>query len=216
MPRSTKPSRRRLGHRTAKEGPRAVRIRPKPLAKIVDTAGVLGDRDKAAIQREINKLAAFSDRILEVRITVTAPHRRLHREVVRYQVRVHVVVPLGELVVKRQEAPRLMTALQEAFKAARRLVQDYVDRHWAPPQPVAGAASGRVVRLFPHEGFGFIKGGKGDEVYFHRNSVLDGKFEMLDVGSRVRYTPEAGREGLQASTVALGKARPRSKATPPE
>jgi cold shock CspA family protein len=37
--------------------------------------------------------------------------------------------------------------------------------------------------------------------YYHRNSVLDGGFESLEVGSEVRFAEEQGAEGAQASTV---------------
>jgi len=62
---------------------------------------------------------------------------------------------------------------------------------------------GRVSKLFAHEGYGFIATGEGREVYFHRNSVLNGGFDRLDVGTRVRFAEEAGKEGPQASTVEL-------------
>jgi cold shock CspA family protein len=58
------------------------------------------------------------------------------------------------------------------------------------------------VRLFPEDGFGFLEAPDGREVYFHRNSVLEG-FETLEVGSEVRFAEEQGIEGPQASTVSL-------------
>jgi cold shock CspA family protein len=66
----------------------------------------------------------------------------------------------------------------------------------------AGPPQGRVVRLFPEDGFGFLEAPDGREVYFHRNSVLEG-FDSLEVGSEVRFAEEQGIEGPQASTVSL-------------
>jgi cold shock CspA family protein len=40
-------------------------------------------------------------------------------------------------------------------------------------------------------------------VYFHRNSVLHGDFERLAVGTEVRFTPQDGDEGPQASSVQI-------------
>ncbi|MDX2057605.1 MAG: HPF/RaiA family ribosome-associated protein [Gemmatimonadales bacterium] len=128
MPRSAKPSGRRLGHRAAPKGPIATPVRPRPEVRIIDTAEVLGEPDRALIAREARKLSAFFDRILEIRVTVTAPHRRLHREVIAFQVRIHVKVPLDELMVRQRTDETLVTAVQEAFRAARRMVQDYVGR----------------------------------------------------------------------------------------
>jgi cold shock CspA family protein len=43
----------------------------------------------------------------------------------------------------------------------------------------------------------------GREIYFHRNSVLDGGFARLAAGARVTFAEEAGEKGPQASTVKL-------------
>jgi len=49
--------------------------------------------------------------------------------------------------------------------------------------------------------FGFLRTRDGREVYFHRNSVLEGGFDSLKVGERVRFVEEPGDRGPQASTV---------------
>jgi cold shock CspA family protein len=64
------------------------------------------------------------------------------------------------------------------------------------------------VRLSREEGYGLIQTSEGDEIYFHRNSVVDGSFEDLDVGQEVRLVVAYGESehGAQASTVrAIGK-----------
>jgi cold shock CspA family protein len=48
------------------------------------------------------------------------------------------------------------------------------------------------VRLFPDEGYGFLTNEDGEEVYFHRNSVLEGVFDQLRAGSDVRFDAELG------------------------
>jgi cold shock CspA family protein len=48
-----------------------------------------------------------------------------------------------------------------------------------------------------------LESSDGQEIYFHRNSVLDGGFIRLREGSRVTYTEEMGEKGAQASTVRL-------------
>ena len=52
-------------------------------------------------------------------------------------------------------------------------------------------------------GFGFLETADGREVYFHRNSVLDGGFDKLDAGQRVVFVEEEGEKGPQASTVRI-------------
>jgi cold shock CspA family protein len=59
------------------------------------------------------------------------------------------------------------------------------------------------VRLDPAGEFGFLRSSDGKEIYFHRNSVLDGEFSELAVGSRVVFADEIGEKGAQATTVKL-------------
>ena len=51
--------------------------------------------------------------------------------------------------------------------------------------------------------FGFLQTSDGREIYFHRNSVLNGAFSRLQVGARVAFAEEPGEKGPQASTVRL-------------
>ena len=67
--------------------------------------------------------------------------------------------------------------------AARRRAE--VKTHEAPPH-------GSVAKLFPD--YGFIASADGEEIYFHANSVVDGKFAQLEVGSPVRFVV-AEKEG---------------------
>jgi cold shock CspA family protein len=60
-----------------------------------------------------------------------------------------------------------------------------------------------VTKLSSHEGYGFLTTPEGEEIYFHRNSVLNDAFERLAIGTRVRFVEEAGEQGPQASTVAI-------------
>jgi cold shock CspA family protein len=70
-----------------------------------------------------------------------------------------------------------------------------------------GQPRGLVEKLFD-EGYGFIRAAHDHrQVYFHRNSVLHGDFERLSVGTEVRFSPEEGEDGPQASSVqVVGKA----------
>jgi cold shock CspA family protein len=51
--------------------------------------------------------------------------------------------------------------------------------------------------------FGFLESNDGQEVYFHRNSVLGDGFSRLHVGSRVTFAEEMGEKGPQATTIKL-------------
>jgi cold shock CspA family protein len=53
------------------------------------------------------------------------------------------------------------------------------------------------------QGFGFVELNNGNEVYFHRNSVIGKGFEPLEVGTPVRVVLayDESPEGPQATTV---------------
>jgi cold shock CspA family protein/ribosome-associated translation inhibitor RaiA len=159
------------------------------------------------IEEKAAWLERFCDRITSCRVVVEAPHRR-HRRGNGYQVRIDLAVPGAEIVVRRDPplclADRdLRAAIGQAFDAARRRLEEYarcrrkdVKSREAPPQ-------GRVSRLFPAGGYGFLMTPDGREVYFHHNAVLRGDFAHLRVGAEVNFVEGAGEEGPQASTVRL-------------
>jgi cold shock CspA family protein len=62
--------------------------------------------------------------------------------------------------------------------------------------------------MLPDEDCGFIATADGDEIYFHRNSVADGRYDKLAVGDEVRFVAQHAESarGPQASTVVpIGK-----------
>jgi len=165
------------------------------------------------IRERAAKLDRYYHRIMGCRVVVEAPHRHHHQGKL-YHVRVDLTVPGGELVVSREPAEHhahedVYVAIRDAFNAAQRRLEDYGQRqrgdlksHEAPPRA-------HVVRLFPEEDYGFIEAADGREVYFHANSVLNGGFGRVEVGSEVEFVEEAGEKGPQASTVRVIGKRPR-------
>jgi ribosomal subunit interface protein len=169
---------------------------------------------RAQIDEEIGRLERFFDGITSCHVMVEVPHPR-HREGNLYHVRVEVRVPGTELVVSRQpptqeQREELRVAVTEAFDSMARQIEDYVRKLRGQVKTREELPHGRVVRLFAYEGYGFIETPDGDEYYFHRNSVLGGDFDRMEIGSPVRFSVEEGLEGPQASTVRLqgGRAVP--------
>ncbi|MFN2646410.1 MAG: cold-shock protein, partial [Burkholderiales bacterium] len=69
-------------------------------------------------------------------------------------------------------------------------------------KPHLSEPRGLVEKLFAEEGYGFIRTLEDNrQLYFHRNSVLHDDFGRLTVGTEVRFAPEEGEEGPQASSV---------------
>jgi ribosomal subunit interface protein len=160
---------------------------------------------EARIREKVKKLETFHERITSCRVVVEAPHRR-HQKGRLYLVSVDVTVPGGELVVNtgkrfNHSHEDVYVALRDAFNAMRRQLEDHaresrgrVKSHDVPPH-------GIVVQMFPDHGF--IRTTDQGEIYFHRNSVVEGNFDQLDEGAEVRFTATQGEKGLQATTVRL-------------
>ncbi len=180
---------------------------------------------EARIREEAEKLSEFYDSIMGCRVMVEIPHQ--HRQQgKRFHIRIDLTVPGGEIVVKHEPSLRgsirqtgtqkrkkeqevtaphkdIYVATRDAFKAARRQLQDYARKQSGAVKHHEGAPRARVSRLFPEEGYGYLEAPDGSEIYFHKNSVLNGWFEKLAIGTEVSFVEEAGDRGPQASTVRI-------------
>jgi cold shock CspA family protein/ribosome-associated translation inhibitor RaiA len=161
-----------------------------------------------AIDRHVMELEQRWGRITSLRVVVKAPSQHRHKGGL-YEVHVRLTLPDGrEVNVERtptadERHADPTFAIDDAFKHARRQLQDQVDRMQGQVKHRDGPPVGTVARLDPSGEFGFIEGANGQDIYFHRNSVLDDGFGRLHVGLRVTYAEEPGEKGMQASTVRL-------------
>ena len=166
---------------------------------------------QTAIAKHVADLEQRSGRMTACRVVLKAPggHQRTGG---LYEVNIRLALPNGrEVNVDRtaqadERHSDLTFAINDAFKRARRQLQDHVRELQGQVKHHEGSPIGTVVRLDPSGEFGFIETGDGGEIYFHRNSVLNDEFEDLNVGSRVTFAEEMGDKGPQASTVkVMGK-----------
>lgn len=173
--------------------------------RIVADGLELGQAERESIRAHTEKLEIFFGRALGCRVTVSVPNRWPQAGPIMHRVRIELTVPGEELVIERQPHENLLDAIQDAFRVAGRRLQDYAGRlsSTSPPEAQVRPGRGRVSRLFPWEGYGFLQTLDGPEIYFHRNSVLLGAFDRLEVGTEVRYAEEEGDEGPQASSVSI-------------
>jgi cold shock CspA family protein len=61
----------------------------------------------------------------------------------------------------------------------------------------------KVNQLFKEKGYGFLVTPEGQEIYFHKDSVLNRAFGRLRVGTTVIFAEEQGDKGPQASSVRI-------------
>ncbi len=164
-------------------------------------------RIQAAIDAQVARLEERFGRATACRVVLKVPSDR-HQTGGLYEVNIRLALPDGrEVNVARtptadERHSDLDFALNDAFKRARRRLQDHVRRLQNNVKQHDGQPVGTVVRIDPSGEFGFIETADGHEVYFHRNSVLDDP-KRLDVGARVSFAEAMGEKGPQASTVKL-------------
>jgi cold shock CspA family protein/ribosome-associated translation inhibitor RaiA len=99
-----------------------------------------------------------------------------------------------------------IAALIRAFDAVHRQVEKLSDMQRGDvKRHEAEGETGRVLRLFPDQGYGFIEAGSGPELYFTRNAVGDNAYDELEAGMMVQITRATteGPMGPQASSVRL-------------
>lgn len=165
------------------------------------------DAIETVVRREAEKLERYVRKIIGCRVAIERP-QRFQRQGNAHRVRLFITgLSRRPVVVTREPLDNdmhadLRTIVIGAFKAARRQLQSALEQRRGqtktPHVPLA-----LVVRLFPEEGYGFLKTPAGEELYFHRNSVLHGDFERLAVGTEVRFDESEGDDGPQASTVQI-------------
>jgi cold shock CspA family protein/ribosome-associated translation inhibitor RaiA len=161
------------------------------------------------IRKQAAKLERVCDHIISCRIAVEKPqeHQRTGNP---FRVRIDVTVPPEhELVVVRDSSEgdlheQLSTVIRDAFGAMRRQLRKLVEKQHGdikthPEQEVDGF----VARLFPEQGYGFIKRLDGQEIYFHKNSLPGNEFDRLEIGTGVQCFEQVGDKGPQASTVRI-------------
>jgi cold shock CspA family protein len=176
---------------------------PKIVFENLDTSDALRQK----ILEEIEHLEKFHGRMTACRVVVSKPEKHKHRGAL-FQVRIHLVLPGGREVAVRPSTTRhqknqdALVAIRRAFDAARRQLEDKVRRMRGDVKTHEAAQDhGTVARIFPEEGYGFIASSDGQDIYFHRNSVIGARFSDLEPGAAVRYVAEQGEKGAQASTV---------------
>jgi cold shock CspA family protein len=177
----------------------------------IELEGVVATPElQASIDQHIAELESRFGRLTAGRVVVRGPGDR-HRTGGQYQVSIRLALPDGREVnivrtPKQDERYADLTfAVDNAFKRARRRLQDQSRLMQGQTKQHENQPIGTVVRIDPSGDFGFIESGDGREVYFNCNSVLDGASNIAP-GTRVSYVEEIGEKGPQASTVkVLGK-----------
>ncbi|HWQ40362.1 MAG TPA: ribosome-associated translation inhibitor RaiA [Burkholderiales bacterium] len=159
---------------------------------------------EAHIRQKAGKLEEFHSRITSCRVTVEELSKH-HHQGRQFRVRIDVRVPGKEIVANRDHHEDVYVALRDAFDAVKRQLEDAAREMRGDVKAHALARHGKVTRLFPDEGYGFIETADGRELYFSRDNVVHPAFEQLAPGMGVQFIEDMAAEGPQAKRVSVGK-----------
>ncbi|HJU84707.1 MAG TPA: HPF/RaiA family ribosome-associated protein [Holophagaceae bacterium] len=160
------------------------------------------DAIEAAVRKRAEKLESFFGAIQSCRVVVEIAQKHKHQGKL-YNVRIDLTVPQGILAVNRHAHEDVFVAIREAFDAARRRLEDHARVVRGDVKQHPKGFGGRVARVFPMEGYGFIETPGGEEVYFSAENLVDHSFEELTVGTEVHFIEDVAGEGLQAKRISL-------------
>lgn len=173
------------------------------------------DAIETLIHEKAAKLDRLHDSIISCRVSVEQP-QEYQKSGNQFRVRIDLRLPPGKELVTRRESGKgemhegLRKVITDAFHAMERQLkkikgkqEDHVKNNKPNNDNNEAELTGLVVRLFPEEGYGFIKTLEGREVYFHQNSVIHEDFDRLEIGTGVRLVQTEGEKGPQASTVQI-------------
>jgi len=163
------------------------------------------------LRRRVDKLERRFGRLVGCRVSVEKQHNQ-HRTGNLFEVHITLGLPGRELAVSRQSQKAkerhanadIHASIRDAFDAAERQLEAFKGKVRSDTStPSASALSGEVALIEPGADHGFILGSTGSQLYFHRDSVTNGRFEDLTPGDAIHYVEEEGAAGPVATKVRL-------------
>jgi len=171
------------------------------------------DWAEQAIREKITRLEKLFDRLVTCRVRVEKRANNAQNSIPPV-VRIEIGVPgHKDLVVSHEPEhlqqkfsdPDMRIAINEAFRIAERQLLNFKEqlkgRTKTPLHDIANQFLGQVAELAQDKDHGFLMTKEGGLLYFHRNSVLTGNFDMLKRGDAVHYVEDMGDTGPTAIKV---------------
>lgn len=163
------------------------------------------DAVETHIREKVAKLDDFYEHIMACHVVIEQPHAH-HQQGKLFRISIDLTLPDGELLVNRSASEHhahedVYVAIRDAFKSLRRQLQDFVRKQRGKVKKHGSPDHGKIFVIRGDEDFGRILTADGRDIYFHRNSLVDGGFDALEIGNEVRFVEESGEQGPQASSV---------------
>ncbi len=176
------------------------------------------DSAEQEIRQRVADLETLYERLISCRVRVDQRATNSN-DTIPPVVRIEMGIPGGkDLVVshepdhlqQRYQRPDLHRAINEAFRIAERRLLDLKEQRARRTKESHHDAEnqflGQVAELHPDLDFGYLLTKEGGLLYFHRNSLLNGDFDLLKPGIEVYYVEEMGDTGPTAIKVRVKSA----------
>ncbi len=157
-------------------------------------------RDKAA------RLDKFCDHVSRCDVIIEQPNHAQHSGS-PFRVRIDVTVPphhelvADEKPTKHEMHEPLTKVIGDAFRSMERQLKELTARQHHKVKTHEDGGHALVSKLFAADGYGFITDLQGRDVYFHRDSLKNGDFDRLKVGTEVRFDEVSSEKGAHATSV---------------
>ena len=153
-----------------------------------------------ALEARIRELAArfdrFSEHIMRCHVIIEPLPHHQHQGAL-YDFRIDITLPGAEIAIRHarpadhaHEDPYV--ALRDAFRAARRKLEDYERKRRGDVKSHVQPALGWICELDTEHDSGRIETEDGRLIYFHQHSMVGDRFQDLRPGTKVRFVEEAG------------------------
>jgi cold shock CspA family protein len=156
---------------------------------------------KEKVEDELKRLQnRYNDPIVNARVEIigTGHHRQG-----QFEIRIVATIPGNVLTVTRQ-GELIPPLIVEAFDVLDRRLQETSDtKQQKVKNHAETSVTGKILRIFTNEDYGFIETSDGAEIYFHAHAVKKGNFDHLQVGQKVKLAWEEGLKGPKAIWVRL-------------
>ncbi len=143
------------------------------------------------IREHVERLDKRHNHLIGCRVSVEALHRQ-HQTGNVYECHITLSLAGRDIAVSRgphkpkinRAHPDVRASIREAFEAAERQLIEHKRQGRADTTAPSGSAlAGQVTLIEPGADHGFLLNSTGTQLYFHRDSVTNGRFEDLEAGT---------------------------------
>ena len=161
------------------------------------------------ILRRIDKLEHYFDHLTRVEVVIEQVQKHKHNGKL-YRPCISLSVPGEHININRSVNEDVYVALRDAFLSAQRRLKSYASKLRRDVKSHVDTVVGKIVRLHPDEGFGFIEA-NGVEYYFSSVHIHNADFDRLREGMLVQFTESFHATSPQAHCINLMKRPEASK-----